>query len=236
MPVRNSTIRKVVLFLLLISTASASIYTQAGRITGGPIPQTNYDNILQGRIYFPIYPAITGSQYLRKDWAAGNVLLQGRWYSGLPLLYDIYADDLIYLASQDESFDLIRLVKPYIQRFNLGGRQFINLTYSPHSKTGLPAGFYEVQVEGKVTYLIKRRLEIMTERAVSSFFRKDIRYLVYEGKAYRMRNKKSLLPLIGDQRKKTVFGFLKKEGIRLKKSGDVGWRKVALYLNSLQLD
>ncbi len=236
MPVPNSTIRKGILFLLLMLLASTSIYSQAGRITGGQIPQTSYDNVLQGRIYFPIYPAITGSQYLMKDWSAGNVLLQGRWYANLPLLYDVYADDLIYLASKDESFDLIRLVKPYIQRFNLGDRQFINLAYSPHAKTNLAEGFYEVQAEGKVTYLIKRKLETITERAISSFVRKDMHYLVYNGQAHRMRNKKSLLPLIGEQRKKTVFSFLKKESIRLKKSGDGGWRKVALYLNSLQLD
>ena len=236
MPVPNSTIRKSILFLLLILPISTFIYAQGGRITGGQIPKTSYDNLLQGRIYFPIYPAISGNQYLMRDWSAGNVLLQGRWYSNLPLLFDIYADDLIYLASQEESFDLIRLIKPYIQRFNLGDRQFINLAHSPHRKTGLKPGFYEVQVEGKVTYLIKRRLEVITERAISSFLRKDIHYLVYDGQAYRMRNKKSLLPLIGDQRKKTVFSFLKKERIRFKKSDDEGWRKVALYLNSLQLD
>lgn len=236
MPAPNSTIRKRILFLLLILSASASSYTQAGRITGGQIPETSYDNLLQGRIYFPIYPAITGSQYLSKDWSAGNVLLQGRWYTGLPLLYDIYADDLIYLASQDESFDLIRLVKEYIQRFNLGDRQFINLAHSHHNETGLATGFYEIQVEGKIAYLIKRKQEVITERAISSFLRKDMHYLVYEGQAYRMRNKKSLIPLIGKERKKDVFGFLKKGGIRLKKSGDEGWRKVALYLNSIQLD
>ncbi len=224
------------LFLLLILLTSASSYTQAGRITGGQIPKTTYDNILQGKIYFPIYPAITGSQYLMKDWSTGHVLLQGRWYSDLPLLYDIYADDLIYLASQEESFDLIRLIKPYIQRFSLGDRQFINLTYSRHIKTGLKAGFYEVQVEGKVAYLIKRKQEVLTERAISSFLRKDIHYLIHDGQAHRMRNKKSLISLIGKERKKEVFGFLKQERIQLKKSGEEGWRKVALYLNSLQLD
>lgn len=236
MRVPNSTIKKGILFLLLILPASTFIYAQAGRITGGQIPETRYDNLLQGRIYFPIYPSVNGSQYLMKDWSKGNVLLQGRWYTDLPLLYDIYADDLIYLSSREESFDLIRLVKPYIQRFNLGDRQFINLTYSHHLKTGLAAGFYEVKVEGKVSYLIKRRLEIITERAVSSFLSKDIHYLIYNGQAYRMRNKRSLLPLIGAQHKKMVYSFLKKGRIRLKKSGDVGWRKVALYLNSLQLD
>lgn len=236
MCVSNSMIKKGILFFILILASSASVHTQTGRITGGPIPKTTYDNILQGRVYFPIYPAITGSQYLTKDWSLGNVLLQGRWYSKLPLVYDIYADDLIYLAKRDQNFDLIRLVKAYIQKFNLGDRQFINLAYSPHMKTGLEAGFYEVQVEDKIAYLIKRRHLLITERAISSFSRKDIRYLIYDGQAYRMRNKKSLLPLVGEQRKKVIFSFLKKQGIRLKKSDDEGWRQVALYLNTLQLD
>ena len=227
--------RGIISFILLL-LCFASVYTQAGRITGGPIPKTSYDNILQGRVYFPVYPYITGSQYVEKDWSVGHVLWQGRWYTDLPLLYDIYADDLIYLALQDQSFEMIRLIKAYIQKFNLGNRQFINLAYSAHMKTGLAVGFYEVLAEDTITYLIKRRHLLETKQAISFFTRKDIHYFVYDGKAYRMRNRKSLLPLIGEQRKKAVFSFLKKERIRLKKSGDEGWRKLALFLNSLQLD
>lgn len=232
----SSMMKKGILCLLLFLSATAFVYAQAGRITGGPIPKTSYDNILQGRVYFPIYPSITGSQYLMKEWSTGNVLLQGRWYTGLPLLYDIYADDLIYLSKRGQSFDLIRLIKAYIQKFNLGDRQFINLAYSPHINTGLEVGFYEVPVEDKITYLIKRRHLMVTEKAVSFFSRKDIRYLIYDGQAYRMRNKKSLIPLVGEQKKKAIFSFLKKQRIRLKKSDDEGWRQVALYLNTLQLD
>lgn len=236
MRVPNSMRRKGALFFILILSTSLSVYTQAGRITGDPVPKTSYDNILQGRVYFPIYPSVRGSQYLMKNWSLGNVLLQGRSYAGLPLLYDIYADDLIYLAMGDQSFDFIRLVKAYIQRFNLGDRQFINLAYSPHLKTGLAAGFYEIQVEGKVSYLIKRRNLFKTEEAISSFYRKDIHYLVYDGQAYRVQKKRSLIPLIGKENKKAVFSFLKKERIRLNKSDEEGWRKVALYLNTFQLD
>ncbi|MBX2871732.1 MAG: hypothetical protein KTR30_06525 [Saprospiraceae bacterium] len=229
-------IKKGLLCLIPTLFTLASVYTQTGRITGGPIPETSYDNLLQGRVYFPVYPAINGSQYLMKDWSVGKVLLQGRWYTNLPLIYDIYADDVIYLAKKESSFDLIRLVKSYIQEFKLGNRKFINLAYSPHRTTGLEPGFYEVQIEDTVTYLIKRKNEVITEKAISSFSRKNMRYLIYDGKAYRVRNKKSLLPLIGEQRKKAVFRFLRTENIHLKKSGDEGWRKVALYLNTLQLD
>lgn len=232
----HSMIKKGILFLVLIFSTHSSVYTQTGRITGGPIPKTSYDNILQGRVYFPIYPSIAGSQYLMKNWSAGNILLQGRRYTNLPLLYDTYADDLIYLSKQEDNFDLIRLVKTYIQKFNLGNRRFINLAYSQYSNTGLEAGFYEVQVEDTVSYLIKRRSEVLTERAISSFSRKDLRYLIYNGQAYPLRNKKSILPIIGAQRKKTVFRFLKKQRILLKKSEEEGWLKLALYLNTLQLD
>lgn len=236
MCVFRSMIKEATLVFIILLSTSISVYTQVVRITGDPVPKTSYDNILQGRIYFPIYPSVQGSQYLMNNWSLGHVFLQGRWYTDLPLLYDIYVDDLIYLAMRDQSFDFIRLVKDYIQEFHLGDRQFINLTHSAYSKTDLAEGFYEVQVEGKVTYLIKRKNLFRTEQAISSFYRKDLHYLVYKGQAYRMQNKKSLLPLIGKEKKKAVFSFLKKERIRLKKSGDEGWRKVALYLNTIQLD
>lgn len=224
------------LFLVVLSLAALPIglFSQTQRITGDKIPAVTLDNMLQGRVYFSIYPAIKGSQYLDTDWSLGNIQMHNRVYKDVPLLYDIYSDDLILLHLQTKSFNLIRLIKEYIQGFNLGDRYFINLAYSRYLETGLKPGFYELLSSDRVSLLCKRRHLLKTEDAISSFSRKDIIYLVNDGQAHRISNRKSVVTAIGESHKKSIYSFLKKEKTRLKKADNNQWLRLVKYLNTLQ--
>lgn len=224
------------LFLVALSLAvlPTGLFSQTQRITGDKIPAVSLDNLLQGRVYFSIYPAIKGSQYLDTDWSLGNIRIQDRAYQDVPLLYDIYTDDLILLHLESKSFNLIRLIKEYIQGFNLGDRHFINLAYSPYLETGLNPGFYELLLADRISLLSKRRHLLKTEEAISSFSRKDMIYLVKDGQAHRVSNRKSVVNAIGESYKKSIYSFLKKERTRLKKASDNEWLQLAKYLNTLQ--
>jgi len=226
--------RLLLLVALSLATLPIGLLSQTQRITGDKIPIVSLDNLLQGRVYFSIYPAIQGSQYLDTDWSFGNIQIQDREYKDVPLLYDIYTDDLILLHLQSTSFNLIRLIKEYIQGFNLGDRYFINLAYSPYLETGLNPGFYELLFAGKISLLSKRRQLLKTEDAISSFSRKDIIYLVKDGQAHRISNRKSVVAAIGESHKKSIYSFLKKEKNRLKKANNDQWLRLVKYLNTLQ--
>lgn len=226
--------RLLLLFALFLTTLPIGLFSQTQRITGDKIPAVSLDNLLQGRVYFSIYPAIKGSQFLATDWSLGDIRIQDREYKDVPLLYDIYADDLILLHLQSTSFNLIRLIKEYIQGFNLGDRYFINLAYSPYLETGLKPGFYELMLADRLTLLSKRRHLLKTEDAISSFSRKDIIYLVKDGQAHRVSNRKSVVVAIGESHKKSIYSFLKKEKIGLKKADSDQWLRLVKYLNTLQ--
>ncbi|MEZ5041820.1 MAG: hypothetical protein R2828_18135 [Saprospiraceae bacterium] len=209
---------------------------QPGRITGNQIPITSLDNLAQGRLYPPFYPSIQGNQYLMPGWVLGEVQIQDKTYPALPLLYDIFADELILLQRQEKTFHLIRLIKEYIPYFYLGDRRFINLDFSQYKELGLKKGYYEVLFEGKLSLLVKRTHAIKTEDAITSFQRKDFRFLIRQGQAYRVANKKTFLEAIEETDKKTIASFMRKEKIRLKKADDQQWLQLIMYLNTLQLN
>lgn len=198
------------------------------------IPISNVDNLVQGRLYKPVYLFIKGSQYLTKSWELGKVKLLDKSYSDLPLWYDVFADDVIYLYRQPTSFEFIRLSRKHIQHFYLGNRLFINLEYSGFNAFDLKKGFYEVVYEDKVSFLVKRKIETVERQSVTHFVRKDARYLIKEGKALRVRNKKSFLSAAGTNYKKQLQKFMKKERIYLSNKDDAGWLAVVQYLNTLQ--
>lgn len=226
---------KFLLFSLAFLSPSI-LLPQTGRIIGNQIPITSLDNMVQGRLYPPFYPAIQGSQYLAAGWLLGEVQIQDKKYPALPLLYDIFSDDLILLQRQETSFHLVRLIKEYIPYFYLGDRLFINLVFSEYAQIGLKKGYYEVLFEGKVSLLVKRTNAIKTEDAITSFQRKDFRFLIRQGQAYRVANKKTFLEAIDETDKKTIASFMRKEKIRLKKAEDQEWLELITYLNTLQLN
>lgn len=234
MYVQQSVWFRLFLVVLSLATLPIGLFSQNQRITGDKIPTVTLDNMLQGRVYFSIYPAIKGSQYLDTDWSLGNIQMQDREYQAVPLLYDIYSDDLILLHLQSKSFNLIRLIKEYIQGFNLEDRYFINLAYSRYVETGLKPGFYELLSSDRVSLLCKRRHLLKTEDAISSFTRKDMIFLVKDGQAHRVSNRKSVVNAIGESHKKSIYSFLKKERTRLKKASENEWLQLVKYLNTLQ--
>lgn len=200
-------------------------------------PTGQIDNLLQGRIYEATYDRVKGSQYLSDIWQEGQIELLGHSYTGLLLLYDIFQDELVLSYRQASSFDFVQLVKGYITRFMLGQRLFINIEYSAYRDLRLEPGFYELLVRDSASLLIKRRMDMQPENAVSTFVRRDERYLVFKGKAFRIRRKGIFFKAIGDDYKKQVQGFMKKNNIRLnKKATDAEWLAVVEYLNNLQTE
>ena len=192
------------------------------------------DNLIQGRVYSPVYSQIKGSQYLNKVWQRGHVNLLGLTYKNLPLWYDIFLDEIILLYETTNSLDLIRLNKQNIDFFTLENRQFINLDYSPYKDLDLKSGYYEVIFEGKVSFLIKRNLSIQYRDALPTFVREDAKYLIKNGIAHRIRGKKSFLQAAGKIHAKQLKTFIKNENISFQRTEEIQWFPIVQYLNTLQ--
>lgn len=225
--------RYFLLVLLAGCLGLTRLYAQQARET----PMDQVDNLLQGRIYNAAYDGVKGTQYLSDTWQEGQVELLGHSYTGLPLLYDIFQDELVMSYRQASSLDYVQLIKGYITRFVLGQRLFINIEYSAYRDLRLEPGFYELLVNNSASLLMKRRMEIQPENSVSTFVRRDDRYLVFNGQAFRISRKGIFFKAIGDAYKKQVQRFMKKNNIRLnKRATDAEWLAVVEYLNTLQTE
>lgn len=198
------------------------------------IPVSHIDNLLQGKMYVRDYAGVKGSQFLTRSWQLGDVNLLGQYYNNLPLWYDIYKDELVFIYRQDQQPKLIQLIKQHVESFTLEERKFINLAYSEYRETGLKTGFYEAIYEGRYSFLIKQGLAIQSRQSIPNFVRKDQMFLLNEeGTVFRIRNKKSLLKAVSEEEKKALQSFLKRTGITLQRPSNNDWSAVVQYLDDL---
>ena len=197
------------------------------------IPNISLDNLVQGRLYSPVYPGIKGSQFLTENWVLGSYQALDRRYSNVPLIYDLYTDDLILLYKEDLSLRFVQLGKNQIQQFALGKQLFIHSKYSAFQNVGLKSGYYEVLFKDNLSFLSKRKIARKKENALDVFYRKDTYFLIKDGHAYSIRNKKSLITSFGKRYKKMITSFAKQHKIRLKKASGEDYKKIIVHLNNV---
>lgn len=219
------------LFLLQLNT----LRTQAPSGSSASIPdiRENIDNLIQGRFYDPIYPYINGSQYLSRNWILGEIEYLDKAYKNLPILYDIYIDQILLVDLSNQGPNIVRLNKDYIRSFSLSDRHFINYNYSHYKNSGLAQGYYEVLFEDQVQLLAKRNNNRTIKNSINHFLRKDSWYLIRDGKAFKIHNKKSFYAAAGQDIKSELSKILKKERVRWRSAGDAEWMKLVTDLNGL---
>ncbi|MCB0376641.1 MAG: hypothetical protein KDD04_12035, partial [Sinomicrobium sp.] len=81
------------------------------------LPAYELDNLIQGRFYTPNYFPIRGNPFLNKSIAPENIQLLDKSYEGLPLWYDIYADEVILMHKDEAEYRFIQLNKEQVQFF-----------------------------------------------------------------------------------------------------------------------
>ena len=225
-------IRRLSILVLLYSLAIQPIQAQKTEpVISVPTQQLN--NLMQGRIYFPNYISVVGSQYLTEDWRIGMIKLLDEEYVELPLWYDIYTDDLILIDWQGLGYGMIRLNKEHIESFEFAGRQFINPSYNDYQSYNLENKYYEIVAKGTVSFLIRRNIKIQQDDSVDHFVRKDSKVLIHSGEVFTFRNKKSFLKVIPTGTKDTVIKYIRKNKIRLKQADDSEWAGLIDLINDL---
>lgn len=96
--------------------------------------------LYMGAQYMATGQRAKGSVFFLADTALpGAVLYHGEWYENISLQYDLLADQ-IFIKDYTRSYD-IQLTKEKIQRFTLGGHEFVYINPDPASAT--TGGYYE---------------------------------------------------------------------------------------------
>jgi len=149
--------------------------------------------------------SIKGNGYFLDNaaWNTGTVVYDGYTYKNVPLLYDIYADQVITLAYQ--SALKIQLIKNRVKSFNLLGHHIINIEQDVANPSTPNPGFYDELYGGKIEVLAKRAKSIQHTNGfngtIDSYFSPSIDYYLYKnGTYYSISSEGSFLKLLKDKK------------------------------------
>jgi len=223
---------KRVLFLVF----SFVMLTQASAVTpNGPCPTNNtsaavsaagivapQDSIgkqilYNGRVWRNLHQHIDGTQFLLSpDFLHGSVTMNGITFNGrkLMLKLDLMNDELLILTDKGST---LQLNKQMVGRFALTHDkqqlQFRNLDADSLSDL---KGYVNVIHEGKTALYVKYKKEIRLRDGPGdrdTFIQTQRIYLVKDGIAHQVRNRKNIVRLLKD-RKAEVKDFLRTNRVR----------------------
>lgn len=158
----------------------------------------------------------------------GNVVFQGETYADVDLAYDVKSDNLIHVKTTGE---WILLLKSAVAHFNLGDRNFVNLSVPKQQING----FYEVLSAGTTQVLAKHR--IVANRYYPGTFKKELEvktvyFIQNKSMFYPIKSKNDLANALIDK-KKEVLNFMKEQSLSLKDNEVQAIKAVVNFYNNL---
>jgi hypothetical protein len=185
-----------------------------------------YDPLIKGNAYFMDMNAFT----------QGSVFYDGALYTGVPMLYDLYSDQVVVLLYNH--FSKFSLLTDRVKSFDFLDHHFININADTISNktSGISSGFYDELYNGKTEVLVKRGKSIQSntgtlasERFFSPshdfYFRKNNIY-------YKITSQGSLLDVLKDK-KKLVQQYIKSSQIKFHRDPEDAMVKIATYYDHL---
>ncbi|MEP7252497.1 MAG: hypothetical protein ABI683_08960 [Ginsengibacter sp.] len=188
--------------------------------------------------YNTYYPFIINEGdpfFFSKNFDTGSVYYNGIVYEKVPLLYDIIHGEV--LIRDPSQINVVRLNDKYIGWFTIYGHTFTKLIKDSTSANPLNTGFYAALYKGR-TSLYKSVSKIFKENSASfqglnKYTVETDEYFVKKNNDYfRIKNKKSLLKILGD-RKKDINQYMKKNKLKFKKAKEYTLIKVVAYYDQL---
>lgn len=194
--------------------------------------------IYNGRQYFFHEQYIKGNAYFQdnSDFATGSVFYDGVLCVGVPMLYDIYSNQVVVFLP--DRFSTIYLSNERVKSFDFLNHHFININTDTliHNESGIKSGYYDEVYQGKVAVLVKRLktvqvsstssgLEYYFSYAADFYVRKDNSY-------YSAANQNSLLDVLKD-RKKELQHFINSNKIKFRRNPEESLVKISSYYDHL---
>jgi len=199
----------------------------------------NQSPLYTGPEYVFYGPLIKGSPYFLEtnSFAAGAVFYDNVQYTGVPLLYDMYADKLVALLYNN--FSKYMLIKDRVKTFDLNGHHFVHVVVDSTAakKPALKSGYYDELYNGKTEVLVKRRETIQTiaggivsaetsfNPSIDYFLKKDDTY-------YGISGESSMLNVLKDH-KKELQQYIKSTKLKFRKAPEEAMVTIATYYDHL---
>lgn len=181
----------------LADTTAEAVALFAPRHTGATAAR-----LVSGTEYLDYTPSNTiGNQFFLNNTAQpGSVYYDERYFTDVPLLYDLKLDQLI-LADTVHNVKL-RLINERVAFFQLDGRHFVRV--QADSAAEAPNGFYQVLLDGHVRLLARRSKKVAEEivqQHLSFIYKETSRLFTQQnGKLTEITKLGSLLTVLADHK------------------------------------
>ncbi len=191
----------------------------------------------QSEIYngagYKLYPtALRGSPYFEDKIhpAPSLILYNGTWYENVPVLYDVFNDEMIGILNDNMFvFRTDKLAQVY-----LSDHHFIYL--DAQSVSNLTPGFYDELYDGKTQVLVKRISTVQSsvnQQAVEVVYEnKDIIYIKKGNSYHQVSSKSSVMDMMKDK-KKQLTQYLNDNQIKYNNDREGSIAKLAGYYDQI---
>lgn len=201
---------------------------QASRLYNGH-EYLPYDRQIKNTALFP---------YGVHSWETGQVTYDGILYKNVPMMYDIYKDEVVILLYN--KFSMCALLSNRVRDFSFANHHFVRVDADSihNSNADMVTGFYDQLYGGKTEVLARRKKTIQnSSNAIAApeiyFISKDEYYIKKGNVYYKVSNTRhSVLNLLKDK-KSILQKYLKDNDIQYNDNPEENMAKLTAYYDSL---
>ncbi|MBO9615343.1 MAG: hypothetical protein J7619_21770 [Dyadobacter sp.] len=191
-------------------------------------------NLYNGRQYYVYDSRMEEHQfYQQRRWLNGMVLYDGQQFDSIPMLYDIFHDELVIRHFNGDHV-LLQTVK--VDSFIVDNHHFARLEAGKDINPQMRTGFYDVVYGGKSRTLVRRtksRQEKIVEKKVIAYYpEKNFFYVFRDGRYHSVHTKKSMLELFPEQ-KRELRKVLRENKIKFRKNRELAIVKMVETYDNL---
>ncbi len=162
-----------------------------------------------------------------------TVIMNGYSFDSLPVLYDIYNDQIITPGSDGT---LLQLNKEMVEGFDLTYqlRKYRFEKISADTVRGF-YGYINVLYKGRVSFYLKYKKAIAlleVDDKYDKFYQVEKMFLLKNGVVYPVKNRRDLLKVM-DDRKLQVRAYIRKNGLKISKQDPDTFVPVIKYYDGL---
>ncbi|MCF0053066.1 hypothetical protein MUK70_20135 [Dyadobacter chenwenxiniae] len=179
-------------------------------------------NLYNGRQYYVYDNRSEEHQFFEfRKWHNGVLMYDGQRFDSIPMLYDIFKDEVII---KHFNGDHILLQSEKIDYFYVDNHTFERLEAGKHINEQMRTGFYDVLYNGKTRTIVRRvkqRQEKIVDKMVIALYPQKNNIFVKKGdRYYGVGSKKSALNLFPEY-KRELRKVLKDQKIKFRKNREV---------------
>jgi len=193
--------------------------------------------LFNGAEYYLADPVVKGNPYYAdvNAFSPGSVLYNNMRFTGVPMLYDIYGDQLVVLLYNH--FTKYILVKDKVSSFDFLDHHFVRIdTVTFLNNPIIKPGYYDELYGGRLQVLARHSKDIQTSsggQTSESYFDYKKDYFIRKNNIYySFSSQGSLLDILKD-RKKELQKYIRENQIRYRRNPEEAMVKIASYYDHL---